>query len=114
MIVWDSAPRRHSRVQLNETGRFDARGMRRVYGRGDRFGRMAAFNMDIWCDRNGILVARFWSRSEEVDDCSFVIRGLSLDAIPKRSKNESFSDDWIPKKLRDEYENWIISESPYR
>jgi len=39
---------------------FDARGMRRVYGRGDHFGRNPVFHMDVWLAKNGRLLVRFW------------------------------------------------------
>jgi len=110
MVYWESDSPRKSRIRIEFTGSFDARGMQRVYGRGDHLGRMAAFNMDIWRDRNGSLFARFWSRNSEVDDLSVGIHGILADSIPKRSKDAAFSDSWIPKALRDEYEEWISSE----
>jgi hypothetical protein len=110
MITWDSDPPSKNRIQIEYTDFFDARGMRRVYGRGDHFGRKAAFNMDIWLDRKGALFARFWSRSKEVDNLSIAIYGILPDAIPTRSKRAAFSDAWLPKSLRDEYDKWITSE----
>jgi hypothetical protein len=84
--------------------------MRRVYGRGDRFGCKAVFNMDIWRARNGNLFARFWSRNSEVDDLLVSIHGTLADSIPERDKEAAFSDAWIQKALREEYDEWIISE----
>jgi len=110
MIVWDSDPPSKTRIQIEYTDFFDARGMRRVYGRSDHFGHTAAFNMDIWRDRKGNLVARFWSRNVEVDKLSIAIRGIPADAIPDRPKGAAFSDAWLPKAFRDEYEKWISSE----
>src|SRR5262245_23575149 len=85
MIAWDFIPAPNTRVQTERIAAFDARGMRRVYGRGDRFGHMAAFNMDIWCDRKGHLFARFWSRSAEVDGLSLAIHGIPPESVPKRA-----------------------------
>jgi hypothetical protein len=73
IVYWSTHAPRRSRVVIEDIPWFSARGMKRVYGRGDHFWRMAAFNMDIWKNRHGLLFARFWSRSEEVED-----RSLSL------------------------------------
>ena len=110
MLYWvfDAPPM--SRIRIENVEVFDARGMRRVYGRGDILGRKAAFNMDIWRDRSGNLFARFWSRNSEVDDLSFAIYGINADSIPERAKESAFSDAWIPKALRAEYENWVCAE----
>lgn len=78
-----------------------------MYGRGDRFGNQATLNMDIWLDRDGNLLARFWTRSLEYDDLSIKIHGINPKSIPARDKDSSFSDTWIPKAVRDEYEEWI-------
>lgn len=111
MIVdWESYSPRNSRARIDYVDAFDARGMRRVYGRGDHFGDKAAFNMDIWRDRSGRLLARFWSRNAEVDTVSLELYGVSDEMIPARSENEAFSDVWIPKVFRHEYEQWVISE----
>jgi len=110
MVQWESAPPPKSRIRIEHVPAFDARGMKHVYGRGDKFWRKAAFNMDTWRDRDDNLFARFWSRSGDVDGLSVAIHGIPADLIPERANKEGLSDDWIPKQLRDEYENWITSE----
>lgn len=110
MIVWDTESPPNPSIRIENVPYFDARGMRRVYGRGDTFPKKCSFNMDIWRDRNGRLLARFWSRSNDVDGCSLEITGLSPDAIPNRQADTAFSDAWIPNALRKEYEGWISDE----
>ena len=84
--------------------------MRRVYGRGDHFPGRAAFNMDIWRDRHGKLYARFWSRSAEVEDMSLMIHGIPVRCVPEPLKGSSLVDDWVPKAVRDEYDEWVFGE----
>ena len=110
MVDWESESPPKCRVRIEYIDAFDARGMRRVYGRSDHFGHKAAFNMDIWRDRSGKLFARFWSRNAEVDDVSISIQGIAAQSIPKRAKESAFSDAWIPEAVRAEYEDWILSE----
>jgi len=83
---------------------FDARGMRRVYGRKDQFKFRLTFNMNIWKDREGHIYVRFWSHRYEVDWESYEILGSSVwDCGP------SFDEDSVPQVLREEYDNWILS-----
>ena len=110
MISWDTDPPPKSRIRIEYIRSFNARGMRRVFGRGDRFGRRAAFNMDVWRDRKGNLFARFWSRDAEVDDLSLAIHGIHTDSIPKPSDGPVFSDAWLPQAFRNRYEQWITGE----
>lgn len=110
MVEWESDPPPKSRIRIEYTGSFNAHGMRRVYGRGDHFGHKAAFNMDIWRDRNGNLFARFWSRNADADDLSLAIHGIAADSIPERAKAAAFSDAWIPQAFRDEYDEWVSGE----
>jgi hypothetical protein len=107
MICWHSRSAK-TRIQIEFTDPFDARGMRRVYGRGDCFGRGANFNMDIWRDQNGNLFTRFWSRSVRVEDVSLAIRGIFADSLPQRVEGAGFSDAWLPRALRDKYEEWVL------
>ena len=110
VVYWDTDPPRKFRIRIEFTDNFDARGMQRVYGRGDHFWRRTAFNMDVWRDRNGRLLGRFWSRNPEVDWMSIEIHGIRPDSIPPRRKGALLSDAWIPKALRQAYENWVLSE----
>lgn len=83
---------------------FNARGMRRVYGRCDHLNRR--LNMNIWRTSNNRLLSRFWSRNGDVDGVSWEIIGVS-DA-PQLS-GPPFDDGWIPNCLREEYDKWVIS-----
>jgi hypothetical protein len=110
LIWWDSeAP--DIPVEIKEIDHFDARGLRRVYGRGDHFGRYKVFNMDIWKTGRGILLMRCWSHCDDIEWKSFEIRALDMNVIPKRkSLAGGFLDTWVPKLVRDEYEYWIKEE----
>lgn len=110
MIVWDTESAPSASIRIENIPPFDARGMRRVYGRGDTFSKKCSFHMDVWCDRSGRLLARFWSGSGDVDGRSLEITGVSPDAIPNREGDAAFSDAWIPGALRQEYEGWISEE----
>ena len=79
-------------------------GMRRVYGRCDHFRRQ--LNMDICRTRQGRLLARFWSRSNDIDAECWEVIGTSGTC---ESPGPPFEDRWIPSRLREEYESWVIS-----
>ena len=110
MVVWDSEVPTATAISIQHVAWFDARGMRRVYGRGDHFANKLKFNMDIWRDRGGRLLGRFWSRNTDVDGRSIEVIGIPPNAIPNRSPETAFSDTWIPEALRQEYEDWIQEE----
>lgn len=97
-------------AQTEEIEHFDARGMRRVYGRGDHFGRHWSFNMDIWKTYDGRLLMRCWSRCEDIDWRSFEIKGIDTSVIPLRDKKTRFQDSWVPKAIRKTYDQWIQDE----
>lgn len=105
---WTSTPNREI-VKVEECDHFDARGMVRVYGRGDRFVRRI-FNMDIWLARDGRLLVRFWSRDADTDWRSFRILGKDPSRIPRRKPPDGFDDRWIPQAVRDAYDEWIEEE----
>ncbi len=107
---WEQRGRRGRGISLNYIGHFDAHGMRRVYSRGDHFGRGRTFNMDVWLTRSGRLLVRFWARRDELDWQSLEVIGFSHAPPPKNEKRE-MNEDWAPQCLRDEYDNWILSES---
>ena len=107
--IWDSRGRRGRAIRCDYIGPFDARGMRRMYGRGDHFGRGRTFNMDVWLTGTGRILVRFWARRDEVDWLSLEVFGL-FQPLPQRNKKHEMSEDWVPQCLRDEYDNWILSE----
>lgn len=98
-----------SSIHLEFIDHFDARGKRRVYGRGDYFGRMG-LHMDVWQSRDGRLFVRFWSRSRKVDWYSYEIIGLPDSKQRCLEEATEFSEHWIPECLREEYDNWVLSE----
>ncbi len=95
---------------LEEIDHFDARGMQRVYGRGDHFGRHHSFNMDIWKARNGRLLVRFWSRCGDIDWRSFEITGVDVNEIPEQRGSSPFEESWIPRAVHAAYDRWITEE----
>ena len=104
---------RDPEIRVKSIDHFNARGMRRVYGRGDTFqiaGRRAyKRNLDIWLTREGRLLARFWARATEVDDQSFEIVGIPDPDL--KEKQSGLSEGWVPQRLRDEYDDWLVSNS---
>jgi hypothetical protein len=103
---------RGSGIKMKHIDHFDARGLKRVYGRGDDFGRHRKFNMDVWLARSGRLLARFWSRSSDIDSMSLEIIGCSRTPAAASKRCEIDNEWWIPQRLRDEYDDWIISGPP--
>ncbi len=106
---WEKAGSRESKISVKLIDGFNARGMRRVYGRVDRFPGRHAFCMDVWLTRTGRLLARFWSRSSEVDGESWEVIGF-FPVMPIRNAKHEISEEWVPECLRDKYNDWIISE----
>lgn len=66
--------------------------------------------MDVWRSANGRLLVRFWSRSAEVDWYSFEILGLEYD---QSLADFTLGEHWVPEALRDEYDDWVLSEMPF-
>jgi len=92
---------------------FDARGMVYVYGQGDHFGDRKSFHMNAWRTRGGRLLVRFWSRRAVFKRISYEILGLPASRQPTASLPETgdnFDSSWIPRALRKEYHEWILSE----
>ena len=109
LTYWNSeAPALDARV--DEIEHFDARGMCRVYGRGDHFGRYRSFNMDIWKTRDGRLLMRCWSRCEDINWRSFEIKGVDSVEIPEGDKKTGFRESWVPKTARKAYNQWVQEE----
>jgi len=109
IVVWERDGLRGPEIKLDYIDHFVARGMRRVYGRCDHCGREPAFYMDVWLTRSGRVLARLWSRSSEVDGESLEIVGVSF-TPPVSGKKYKMDELWAPQCLRDEYDNWILSE----
>lgn len=109
-LYWSSDPPTNTDAKMEEIDRFDARGMHRVYGRGDHYPKYYTFNMDIWMTRNGRLLMRCWSNWQEIDGRSFEIKGLDTSKIPKTVKGEGPKDSWVPDVVRNTYEEWVWEE----
>ena len=111
-IEWQTNGSRSKRISAIPIEHFDARGMRKFYGRADKFGTCCLY-MSVWRTSKGRLLARFWSYNDEVDFYSYEISGLSSLAN-QSSSTEKNNEFLIPQCLRDEYENWVGSEIPFR
>ena len=105
-FLWNRDSSRGRQIRVKFIDEFDARGMKRVYGRCDRWGRGRIFNLDIWITREGRLLARFWAASGDAERESFEITGVSRQRLAELIEDE---DSWISNRLRKEYENWTIS-----
>jgi hypothetical protein len=106
-LPWCTRGSRSKSVRWEYAPAFNARGMKRLYGRADHFGTWTA-NMGMWMARDGRIVARFWSRTEDVDDCSYEIFGLKTPSAKAGVPLDA--DRWVPAGLRWEYEDWVTSE----
>ena len=111
VTIWETKGPARRPISLSFVDHFDARGMRPVYGRGDHFGRRA-LHMDVWRSATGRILARFWSRSSDVDGESHEVSGLEIPAESLRAPLAE-NEHLIPECLRDAYENWVVSEMPF-
>jgi hypothetical protein len=67
--------------------------------------------MDVWICKDGRLLARFWSRSDDVDCYSYEITGMPK--AQDKSRADVIGEHWIPELLRDEFDDWVLSEIPF-
>jgi hypothetical protein len=108
-IQWEKPSPRGRNVSVKILRRFDARGMARVYSRGDDYSSRRRFDMDVWLCRDGRLLARFSSHSKKVKNLSLELRGFK----PDHSLFGVVADSnplWLPKSLRDIYEEWTLKQ----
>lgn len=106
---WDADGPTNPEIYLEDIDYFSARGLRRVYGRGDIF-RFSygetEFQMTIWRDRNRKLFVRFWSDDEDIDWRAYTIIGM-----PDTATIDDYGQgNWIPYCLRSAYDEWITDE----
>ena len=104
---WNDNAAKAPLSRLEFIDHFNARGMRSVYGRGDHFRKI--FNLDVWRGHDGRFLVRFSSPDRDVDSISYELMGLP---VYKESDTANFklNERMIPKCLRDEYDDWILSE----
>ena len=113
-VQWEHEPAQSVGIAIIEIANFSARGMRRIYGRGDRFG-SRAFNMDIFINRATRMLVRFWSRADEVASESWELFGLKPKTLPRAcgeagAEKPDEPERLIPVVLREKYDSWIIRE----
>jgi hypothetical protein len=106
---WDAPVPKYKGIKIEMIEYFNARGMKRVYGRSDYYGRHHDFNMAIWATSKGRLFMRLWSRSYYIDDISFEIIGIDVAKSIIHPHMEN-CDDWLPYKVREAYDTWIKDE----
>lgn len=102
-VHWDTELGRADSVQIALIDHFSARGLRHVYGRGDHFPGKPVFHMDIWRRRDGVLMARFWSRGNDVDWDSWAVFGFET------AVHATGDESWAPEDLRVQYSNWVLA-----
>jgi len=107
---WDSKGPTGKTICINMIDDFDARGLRRLYDRTDTFSKKNSFNITIWKDRKDRLLARFWSRNIYIDWESYEIIGMKTESISRFREKDRYTEEWIPERLRDAYDDWIIYE----
>ena len=100
IVHWEQRIQSDSKITVEAIDDFNARGMHRVYGRGDQFKKWR-LNLDVWRNREGKLFARFWSRSNEVDRESWEVTCLAGTDFPFGNER------WVPQCLRDRYDSWV-------
>lgn len=79
---------RRSSIKLRWIENFNARWMRSIYGRSDIYpweGRRQRieFSLDMWLARDGRVVARFSSRSRDIETMSVEVVGMKLGTVPE-------------------------------
>lgn len=105
VVVWDFAgPPRRKSLRLVPIGRFSARGLRPVYGRGDHF-QVVICMLDMWQRKDGRILVRFSSPRNGCESCSFEVEGYQLPPLLKGSP--LLGEDCVPEIVRDRYEEWV-------
>lgn len=104
LVAWESAYRGEDGVAA-EIPAFNARGLHRVYGRADHFPGRPKFNLDIWRDRNGRLLARFSSAGAEVDSETWQVSGAAASSLP----TGAIGEECVPNCLRQLYKAWVTA-----
>lgn len=112
MFEWFTAPPEIEPriVDVVEIDPFSAKGMRRVYGRGDHFGGGRTFQLDIWRNNHDQLFMRCWSHYGDYLPRSFSITGVKPQVNPKVDGKPDLREEWVPQIVRDAYNDWAREE----
>jgi hypothetical protein len=112
MFGWSTEPpeTEPGDVAVVEIEPFSAKGMKRVYGRGDHFGRGRTFQLDIWKNKHDQLFMRCWSHYSDYISRSFSITGVNPQVNPKVVGKPYLSEEWVPQIVRDAYDDWAREE----
>jgi hypothetical protein len=112
MFEWSTEPpvAKPGIVNVVEIDSFSAKGMRRVYGRGDHFGGGQTFQLDIWKNKHDELFMRCWSHYSDYLPRSFSIAGVNPQVNPKVDGKPDLREEWVPQIARDAYDDWAREE----
>jgi hypothetical protein len=99
IVTWEHQVQQDAGITCEPIEGFNARGMTRLYSRGDHLGNRT-LNLDLWKARDGRVLARFWSRSNEVDGESWAVHG---------GRTNAQNEQQVPQCLRDRYDAWARS-----
>ncbi len=112
MFEWSTEPPvvKPGIVNVVEIDSFSAKGMRRVYGRGDHFGGGRTFQLDIWKNKHDQLFMRCWSHYSDYLQRSFSITGVNTEVMPKVDGKPDLREEWVPQIVRDSYDDWAREE----
>jgi len=108
-VAWHmKGPGRMKSIYLMGFPGFSARGMRLIYYRNDHYpfydAPSLACKMDIWQDKYGRILVRFYTRRPNLDQQYYELRGVKL---PKKWSRNEFEDNFVPEALRDCYSEWV-------
>jgi hypothetical protein len=112
MFVWSTDPPgvESGTVNVVQIDPFSAKGMRRVYGRGDHFGGGRKFQLDIWKKKHDQLFMRCRSHYSDYLPRSFSITGVNPEVNPKVDSKPDLREEWVPQIVRVAYDDWIREE----
>lgn len=108
IVGWECRALQQPSVTIESVDEFDARGMKRVYGRCEVFGGgQPEFELDMWRGKDGRLLARFSSRGLEIDSQSYAVHWSDQVELPY------MDEKWVPEVLRKAYDIWLIANIRY-
>lgn len=106
-FFWPCPPSRE-RVVVEQIEPFDARGMKRVYGREDGLPRTPCFHLDIFAAADGRVRMRCWARGD-MEDRAYEVTGWKA-AARARDERRMLDESEIPSAVRRAYERWGVEE----